>query len=103
MKKTFFLQQFAIKLEMEVPSLKNYIRTVTNVYEKELKIEGQNLKIGETSSQLMVIDVEKLEAKKEVEIRAMENFLIHKIDALKLVSQNVHGSYIAFEGVEYKC
>lgn len=47
----------------------------------------------------MEIDEENLESSKDVEIGAMKNLLIHKINALKTVSQNVHGSYIALEGV----
>ena len=50
----------------------------------------------------MEIDEEKLEASKDAEIRAMKNLLIHKINALKVVYQNVHGNYLALEGVEYK-
>ena len=51
----------------------------------------------------MDINEENLEAIKDAKIKDLKILLIHRINALKTISQNVHGSYIALEGVEYKC
>ena len=40
---------------------------------------------------------------KNMEIISLKSLLGHKINAVKITSQNAHGSYIALEGVEYKC
>lgn len=33
----------------------------------------------------------------------MKKLLIHKINSLKTISQNVHSSYLALEGAKYRC
>ena len=84
-------------IQNDLMSQKDLIR------DKDVQTEGQTHETGETSGRAMEIDEEKLEASKDAQIRAMKNLLIHKINALKEVSQHVHRSYLVLEGVEYKC
>lgn len=51
----------------------------------------------------MDIDERYFEASKDTKIRTIKSLLIHKINALKIVSQNVHRSYLALQGEEYRC
>ena len=103
MKKTYVLEQRTIKLEIEIADLKNNIINDVEIREKDVQIEDQTHDIGEKLGHAMEIDEEKLEASKDMEIRAMKNLLIHKINAQKLVCQHVHRNYLELEGVEYKC
>ena len=51
----------------------------------------------------MEVDEEDLGSSKEIEIRTIKNLLIHKINALKLVSQNVHNNHLVLQGAKYRC
>ena len=53
-----------------------------------------NPKEENVKDQAMEVDEEESECSKEIEIRNINNLLLHKIYALKLVSQNVHSDYI---------
>ena len=49
------------------------------------------------------MDIEVLEENKETEINTMKGLLIHRIDILKRISQNVHGTFLLLQGTEFKC
>ena len=86
MKKTYVLEQRTIKLEIEIADLKNNIINDVEIREKDVQIEGQTHDTRETLGHPIEIDEENLKNSKDVEIRAMKNLLIHKINALKVAS-----------------
>lgn len=86
MKKKYVLDQRTIKLKMEIVDLKKSVRDITKIHDKDVWTKGQTHETGETSGHAIEIDEEKLEASKDAEIRAMNNLLIHKINALRAVS-----------------
>ena len=49
------------------------------------------------------MDIEALEEKKETEINTMKGLLIHKIDILKRISQNVHSTFLSLQGTKFQC
>ena len=51
----------------------------------------------------MIVDEEDLESSKDIEIRTTKNFFTHKINALILVSQNVHSNHLILWGAKYNC
>lgn len=88
---------------MDVAALKKAIRVAIELHDKHVQIDEWMIEIGEASGHTMEIDEENLEANKDVDIKTMKNLQTHKINALKKISQNVHGNHLALEGVEYKC
>ena len=51
----------------------------------------------------MGVNEEDLDSNKEIEIRTIKNLSAHKVNALKIVSQNVHSNYLVLQGAKYKC
>ena len=48
------------------------------------------------------MDIEVLEEKKEVEINAMKGLMIHKINIINRISQNVHSTFLSLQGIEFQ-
>ena len=71
--------------------------------DQAMQMECYIPEIGEALGQPMKINEEDLELGREIQIRTIKNLLIDKINALKLVSPNVHINYLVMQGVEYRC
>lgn len=102
-KKTYVLEQRNLQLENEVKTWKNIARIAVEVEDTGIQIDDYASGLGDTSGQPIITDKEEIESSKEIEIRIMQNLLIHKIGSLKHSSQTIHRSYIALHGVEYQC
>ena len=49
------------------------------------------------------MDIEVLKEKKEIEITTMKGLLIHRINIIKRISQNLHSTFLSLQGIEFQC
>ena len=52
---------------------------------------------------ILGMDIDEKVIGKELEVKTIKGILYHRINVLKNVSQNVHGLFIALQGVEHQC
>ena len=69
-------------MEEEIKSLRIVTRPITEVKDHEAQIEADIAVVGETQH----IDIDEWDGAKEVEMKTIQNFLIHKIGALQILS-----------------
>lgn len=91
-------------MEIEVATFKNIVKNTTKIHDIGVQTKGKVPKKREASGHALEVDQEEdVESGKEIEIRTIKSLLIHKINTLKQISQNVHSNYIVLQGVEYRC
>ena len=94
LKKTYVLEQKNLQLENEIMVLKNTIRYTIEIEDKCMQIEGYTLEEKDMIGQAMTTNEEDLESRKEIEIKTINNLLIHKINSFKYASLNVQNNFI---------
>ena len=94
MKNTYVLEKKTLKMENEIVALKNIVRSAIEIEDKGIQKEGHALETEDMIGQAMELDKEEFDSIKETRIKTINNLLTHKVNALKLVSQNMYSSYL---------
>ena len=100
-RKAYVLQEENKKLEDEIAALKSNARPIIEVRDQEVQIDPMIIETQEEGVSAEQMDIEVLEEKKEIEINTMKGLLIHRIDILKRISQNVHSTFLSLQGTKF--
>ena len=99
LKMTYVLEKKIANMEDEIRNLKVVTRPVTKLKDHGDQTKDDILVVGEAQH----MDIDEWDGAKEVEIKTIKKFLMHKIGTLHVVSQIVHNNYISLQGDGYKC
>ena len=94
-RRAYVLQETNKKLEDEMATLKSNARPIIEVRDQEVQTNPVIIETHKEGVSTKKMDIEVLEEKKEIEINTMKGLLIHRIDILKRISQNVHNTFLS--------